>query len=199
MRSMKRSTERAVSPVVGVMLMLVVTIVIAAVVSAFAGAMNADAKKVPQMTMKAGYSQAQGMTITHQGGDTINTLTTKFVVTPTADFGSYDQLSWTINSSAITIAKIGTDRMWNDPATYTSSLARTFQAGEVAMISANDLSQVQPRTYASSGTDSSGRLTDSTSSYYGFLNVGNLGQRFNLILVDDNGKTIAKTEVTIKP
>jgi flagellin-like protein len=39
--------ERAVSPVVGVMLMLVVTIIIAAVVSAFAGGLSTGTKKAP--------------------------------------------------------------------------------------------------------------------------------------------------------
>lgn len=39
--------ERAVSPVVGVMLMLVVTIIIAAVVSAFAGGLSTGSKKAP--------------------------------------------------------------------------------------------------------------------------------------------------------
>ncbi|MDD5144347.1 type IV pilin N-terminal domain-containing protein [Methanoregula sp.] len=44
---------RAVSPVVGVMLMLVVTIIIAAVVSAFAGGLSGDTKKAPQSVIDA--------------------------------------------------------------------------------------------------------------------------------------------------
>lgn len=44
--------ERAVSPVVGVMLMLVVTIIIAAVVSGFAGGLiNSNSQKVPTISM----------------------------------------------------------------------------------------------------------------------------------------------------
>lgn len=42
---------RAVSPVVGVMLMLVVTIIIAAVVSAFAGGLSSGAKETPQASI----------------------------------------------------------------------------------------------------------------------------------------------------
>lgn len=42
--------DRAVSPVVGIMLMLVVTIIIAAVVSGFAGSLTGSEKKAPQMT-----------------------------------------------------------------------------------------------------------------------------------------------------
>lgn len=189
---MKRNADSAVSPVVGVMLMLVVTIIIAAVVSAFSGGLAADTKKVPQMTIEASYSQSQGMSISHQGGDTINTLNTKFVVAPTTDFGSYDQLSWTVNSSVIQLMKSGSSKPWNDPALTSSNLARTFQSGEVATIDVNNLTQIQPKTYSTS-------TTDATSSDYGFANTNALGQRFNLFLVDDNGKTIAKTEVTIKP
>lgn len=50
---MKRSiptTENAVSPVIGVMLMLVVVIIIAAVVSGFAGSLVSGEKKAPQMS-----------------------------------------------------------------------------------------------------------------------------------------------------
>jgi archaeal type IV pilus assembly protein PilA len=45
------SDERAVSPVVGVMLMLVVTIIIAAVVSAFAGGLGGTQQKAPQASI----------------------------------------------------------------------------------------------------------------------------------------------------
>ncbi len=46
-------SERAVSPVVGVMLMLVVTIIIAAVVSAFAGGLGSGSKATPQAVIDA--------------------------------------------------------------------------------------------------------------------------------------------------
>lgn len=45
--------DRAVSPVVGVMLMLVVTIVIAAIVSGFAGGLAGSQEKVPQASVAA--------------------------------------------------------------------------------------------------------------------------------------------------
>lgn len=49
---MKQQNERAVSPVVGVMLMLVVVIIIAAVVSGFAGSLvGGNNQKVPQLAM----------------------------------------------------------------------------------------------------------------------------------------------------
>jgi len=51
-RKTRKNCERAVSPVVGVMLMLVVVIIIAAVVSAFSGGLvGGEKQKVPSLTM----------------------------------------------------------------------------------------------------------------------------------------------------
>jgi flagellin-like protein len=75
--------ERAVSPVVGVMLMLVVTIIIAAVVSAFAGGLAGNTRAVPTASIDVGFMQDDGgmgpgyvewkMTFEHLSGDTIPT------------------------------------------------------------------------------------------------------------------------------
>jgi FlaG/FlaF family flagellin (archaellin) len=188
----KKSDSEAVSPVVGVMLMLVVTIIIAAVVSGFAGGLVGGTTKVTQATMSAQYSQTEGMTITHMGGDTISTLTTKIVVSPTVDFGSYDQVSWEVNTSVVNITRSGKTVPWNKPNTYSSGLARTFQPGETAVIDPENLGEVQPKTYTTSNNDSK-------SSYYGFMHTNSIGQRFILKLVDDSGKKVAETEVTINP
>jgi len=196
MSCLKKGQESAVSPVVGVMLMLVVTIIIAAVVSSFAGGLSTGSNKMPQMTITASFSNSTGMTITHNGGDSVNTLSTKFIVTPTADFGSYTNLHWTVNSADIMVSKNGVNKPWNDPTLPTSQDARTFQPGDVALISITNLSQVQPQTYT---TDTSSPPTDAFSSDYGFMNAATMGQHFTLELVDSGGKTIATTVVTIKP
>jgi len=210
-----KKNDDAVSPVVGVMLMLVVTIIIAAVVSGFAGGLASGTSKAAQVSLKADYSQSEGMTITHMGGDVINTLRTKIIVAPTADFGSYEQLRWEVNTTVVNITKDGEDKPWSDPLKTSSSIARTFQPGETAVVpygekvtvpdldtsSAREvdvgwhLGQVQPRTYtAVESTD-----TDSGHRYYGFQHSNAIGQRFILSLVDDAGRTIAQTEVQIRP
>lgn len=87
---MKRLTENAVSPVVGVMLMLVVVIIIAAVVSAFAGGLGTNTKKALQASLEvtpviqgiqdqntgnyvpdypAGFAADNGILFEHSGGD----------------------------------------------------------------------------------------------------------------------------------
>lgn len=66
--------DDAVSPVVGVMLMLVVTVIIAAIVSGFAGSISSGTDKTPQMTLSATYSQSNGLTLVHSGGDPLSTV-----------------------------------------------------------------------------------------------------------------------------
>jgi FlaG/FlaF family flagellin (archaellin) len=66
--------ERAVSPVVGVMLMLVVVIIIAAVVSGFAGSLVGTNSKAPQATIQGKYSNTtKVLQMYHAGGDELST------------------------------------------------------------------------------------------------------------------------------
>lgn len=192
-----RKNENAVSPVIGVMLMLVVTVILAAAVSGFSGGLVGDTSKASQMAIKADFSQSKGLTITHMGGDTINTLDTAIIVNPTGDFGSYDQMKWEVNESVVYINKNGTARKWYDPASYSSGLARTFLPGETAYVVADDLEEVQPETYYRGS--STLPEADALHSNYGFMTTTAVGQRFVLSLVDSDGKTIAKTEVVIRP
>ncbi|MFZ0004287.1 MAG: type IV pilin N-terminal domain-containing protein [Methanoregula sp.] len=228
MTPIEKNTDSAVSPVVGVMLMLVVTIIIAAVVSAFAGGLATGTSKTPQVTLSATYSQSGGMIISHNGGDNVNTMTTHFIVTPSTDFGNYQQNTWIVNSSVINVATNAGLMPWNSPNSYATSVAKTFQPGETAYISMLNLPQVQPSTYdtglySSYGavnyatTDPSGLPTDAYDPNFGFLynSVSQsawsplpdasaptsypLGQKFTLKLVDNGGRTIATTDVTIQP
>ncbi len=75
---------RAVSPVVGVMLMLVVTVVLAAVVSSFAGGMAGTQKKAPQASFAVEIRSMGSMgtpefVMKHLGGDPVDTDSVKLV------------------------------------------------------------------------------------------------------------------------
>jgi len=200
MKELLQEKECAVSPVVGVMLMLVVTIIIAAVVAGFSGGMAGSTSKSPQVSIKADYSQSEGMTIHHMGGDVINTLNTKVYVAPTNDFAGYDQLRWAVNTSELMVSKTSGDRPWYDSTISANDNARTFQPGEVAVVNVNNLSEVQPQTYQTDYPDDSGfGATTGDSRYYGFRSTDVIGQRFILSLVDSAGRTIAQTEVQIQP
>jgi len=186
-----REKEDAVSPVVGIMLMLVVTIIIAAIVSGFAGGLASDAKKTPQITIKAEYSQSQGMTIYHLGGDTVNTLDTKVFVKPTRDFSS-DYQTWEVNTSALMVNK----KPWLKVGGYQTSNALIFGPGDTAIVEPAELNEgaVQPATYVGN----SGPYNNAQEKNAGFQHPENRGKRFTLSLVDNGGKTIAQTEVTIR-
>lgn len=74
--------DRAVSPVIGVILMVAVTVILAAVVSMLVLDMGNNVQSAPQATF-AFDSVANGsqydVTITHQGGDPINTSQVQIV------------------------------------------------------------------------------------------------------------------------
>jgi len=97
----RKSSERAVSPVVGVMLMLVVTIIIAAVVSAFAGGLTAGKEKAPQASFEThikltgGMSGGPSMIMKHLGGDPVNTRNVKLVTSWANASGVYHVQSTT--------------------------------------------------------------------------------------------------------
>lgn len=89
-----KQNERAVSPVIGVMLMIVVTIIIAAVVSAFAGGFAESQKKTPsaqldvqiQTEKDASGSYYAQMLFVHKGGDPIPTKDLR-IVTQWTEYG----------------------------------------------------------------------------------------------------------------
>ena len=191
--------NRAVSPVIGVMLMLVVTVILAAAVSSYSGGIAGDNQKAAQMAIKADFSQSRGMTITHMGGDIVNTLDTKIIASPTKDFGSYDQMMWEVNLTKVKVNKEGSSKEWYNTTAYSSALARTFQPGEIAYVSAADLQEVQPETYFVTISTSNPDQEDSLNKNYGFMHKNAVGQRIVLSLVDSSGKTIVKTEVIIQP
>jgi len=76
---------RAVSPVVGVMLMLIVTVILAAVVNSFAGGLAGTQKKTPQASfdVKIRSKETTGWTpefvMKHLGGDPVDTDSVKLV------------------------------------------------------------------------------------------------------------------------
>jgi len=170
--------EQAISPVVGVMLMLVVTIIIAALVSAFAGGTVSGTEKTPTATIQATYSQSNGMTISHTGGDAIPLSTTTILVHPGKAFGTdASRYSWEVNKSVV-VTKGG--QSW--------ARARAFLPGDTATVTAANLTYIQERPDGTS---------DANNPSLGFNVTDNLGLSFELQFQDSGGKTIGKTTVTI--
>ena len=78
-----RKDKRAVSPVIGVILMVAITVILAAVIAAFVFGYGAP-EEAPVASMKIVDAEATGGTITisHTGGDGIIIVDTQVVVTP---------------------------------------------------------------------------------------------------------------------
>ncbi|WP_052418815.1 type IV pilin N-terminal domain-containing protein [Methanolacinia paynteri] len=182
------NSESGVSPVVGVMLMLVVTLIIAAIVSGFAGGLVGETSKLPQATISGTYSQSNGMTISHNGGDAIPITTTTVYVRPTKSFGAdADKYAWEVNKSIIVTT--GDDKKaWAKNADLSLNVTKSFIAGDTVRISADNLSYVQERP---DGT------TDYLDPNLGFKNSENIGLSFTIELQDSGGTTIAETTVSI--
>ena len=88
MKILDINRDSGVSPVVAIMLMLVVTIIIAAVVSAFAGNMMTGDNSAPQATISGTYSQTKGLSMTHEGGNSLETSNIEILVRPSEEFGN---------------------------------------------------------------------------------------------------------------
>ncbi len=188
-----RNYESAVSPVVGVMLMLVVTIIIAAVVSTFAGGLGTAQAKTPQATITAEYSVADGMTIAHNGGDTLTIGDFRVLLTPSRNFASIESDAYVneIDQSLISNSPGSGGAYW-----YLGSgvggggrrVVNRFASGDVAYISAdNCATQKLTPSLISRGTNN------------GINQTQYIGATFFLDFVTKDGKRITRVEVPIKP
>jgi len=186
---MVQKRDDAVSPVIGIMLMLVVTIIIAAVVSGFAGSLTSGSQKTPQASIKADYSITNGMTITHNGGDSLAIGEFTIVLTPSKNYGSIESQthSCMVNQTIICNSE-GT--YW-----YNAKGGREvsrFASGETGYIDAANCTtqNLTPSMLYISST--SGKTTN-----YGINQTKNIGSTFYLDFISKDGKRISRAEVPI--
>ena len=78
--------EKAVSPVIGVILMVAITVILAAVIASFVFGIGSKAPKAaPQVSLQASAVSDSKITIAHQGGDSILWNNTKIIVTSSTE------------------------------------------------------------------------------------------------------------------
>ena len=113
--------ERAVSPVIGVILMVAITVILAAVIATFVLDLGGDQREAPQ----ASFSLSGG-TITHEGGDSIPETELTVVgatggtwTNPTGDVGAGDSYSGYTGTP--------TRVVWNDPDSDNSAVLASFE------------------------------------------------------------------------
>ena len=81
--------DRAVSPVIGVILMVAITVILAAVIGAFVlGLGDSVSETAPNAQIDFDYSTGDELTLTHEGGDSFSNATVE--LTSTGDGGVED-------------------------------------------------------------------------------------------------------------
>ncbi len=78
--------DRAVSPVIGVILMVAITVILAAVIGTFVLGLGENVQSTPQAKFAFDY-QSDNVTVTHEGGDAISAE--ELNVTATSQFSYY--------------------------------------------------------------------------------------------------------------
>jgi len=183
---LKKNTEHAVSPVVGVMLMLVVTIIIAAVVSAFAGGTISGAHKAPQATITGKFSVSNGLEIDHSGGDALATADTIFTISDGPTFGPNlaQKTAQVLNNTLIT--DINGNPL--NTGTGSNSVVTAFLPGSALYINGTmaNCQYLQP-------------VVNSLNPSLCISNLSNVGKTFSLSVSDDHGNLISQTDVIIQP
>ena len=66
------SDDRAVSPVIGVILMVAITVILAAVIGTFVLGLGDQVETAPQASFNFDYDGSGEVTVRHRGGDSIN-------------------------------------------------------------------------------------------------------------------------------
>ena len=106
--------ERAVSPVIGVILMVAITVILAAVIGTFVLGLGDDLQDTsPTADFNFDYDTSNdSVTITHNGGDTIDGTTDNVTVTTTGgdDISNGD---WNAEISAGTSKAFGVSGSWS--------------------------------------------------------------------------------------
>ena len=109
--------SRAVSPVIGVILMVAITVILAAVIGTFVLGLGDSVDSAPQASFNFDYdSSNNNVTFTHRGGDTINANSTEL----------------RINGSEISETDINIDDESGD--TFADATNGSFQAGQSVVI-----------------------------------------------------------------
>ncbi|OYR50196.1 type IV pilin [Halorubrum sp. Eb13] len=147
------SDDRAVSPVIGVILMVAITVILAAVIGTFVlglGDSIGDSQPTAQLSVSLDDTTANGnITIEHNGGDRIDSDSVTVIVsnasgsaeanatiTPALSVGDTVSAGFTGNSDSATDVRV---RLVHEPSD-SILLDRTYETGSIGLDGLNDLS-----------------------------------------------------------
>jgi len=170
--------KKAVSPVIGVMLMLVVAIILAAVVSSYAGSLAEGEKKAPQASFDVKFSQSDGLRVIHAGGDVLQGKDTKIRLEYTEAWGSGGYVGQGATIPQANITHLNTNTPFAEGV--------TFKPGDVAIVTPDKIPPARGGDFTS------------TTDELGILNPDNVGKTLKVIIIDENsGKPVYTTVVPI--
>ncbi|PSP71908.1 type IV pilin [Halobacteriales archaeon QS_3_64_16] len=124
--------ERAVSPVIGVILMVAITVILAAVIAVFVTDLGGSQSQAPQASFSI-EGASGGVTVTHTGGETINSDNIVFQGAGTGG------TTWTTVNGNTTDVSAGTSVdppasgtgtlriIWNDPSSDQTATLATYE------------------------------------------------------------------------
>ncbi|MBN2735266.1 MAG: type IV pilin N-terminal domain-containing protein [Methanomicrobiaceae archaeon] len=200
-----KENELAVSPVIGIMLMLVVTIIIAAVVSGFAGGMMQTKETAPQAAISGTYSQYNGLTMTHTGGDSIETRDVRVIVRPSDEFGRGQDLYGELLVDPCYIRDAYGNR-WVNPEDGTYGVM-SWRSGETMYVTGGEdmqnsgLIQYEDWPPCYNTKLNGGKLGG--NSHYCYVeslnNQINIGKTITLEIIQSDGQIIALADIAIQP
>ena len=201
-----RNDENGVSPVIGVMLMLVVTIIIAAVVSGFAGGMMQTKEPAPQASVSASYSQYNGLTMTLDAGDSIETRDVRLYIRPSDEFGRGQDLygELLINQACISDAY---GSYWIDATDGTYGVMSWRPGETMYVIGGEDLQNSGildnpkdwPPCYNTALNGGKAGGIKAHCYVESINNQINVGKTVTLEVVQSDGQVIASAEMSVEP
>jgi flagellin-like protein len=107
--------DRAVSPVIGVILMVAITVILAAVIGTFVLGLGDDLQDTqPTASFDFEFDSGANVTITHSGGDTIDGTTDTVTVNATGGGGATLDEAWSASLSAGTSKEFTANSDWNE-------------------------------------------------------------------------------------
>ena len=106
--------DRAVSPVIGVILMVAITVILAAVIGTFVLGLGENINAAPQASLGFGGGSAE-VTVSHEGGDSLNT----------------DELTVLVGGTELSNVSWGGDTTWAPGEEVTLTNATHITAGDL--------------------------------------------------------------------
>lgn len=122
-----QNDERAVSPVVGVALLIAITVILAAVIGGVVLGLGNSSADAPQASLQFEYDDTDGLTISHEGGDTLKAENVVVRGNASMTFNGLAAGESQTNSSVTLSPGDEVSVVWQDPNSNGEAIIGTFE------------------------------------------------------------------------